>query len=76
MPWIIMVPPDEIGGSVQVVAIDPKGTPYTHHWPPFVFTRRNMAVKYAQRFRCGIVIKTDGPLKLPTSAHEREKKGK
>ncbi len=72
MPWIILIPPDEVGGVMRVAAIGPGDVIIAHHWPPFVFSRRETAEDHARQFRCGIVVEMDEPLRLATSSHESE----
>ncbi len=72
MPWIVLIPPNEVGGAVQVAVVDEDGSVFAHHWPPTRFTSHQRAQDCAKRFRCGIVVKTDEPLKLATSSHVKE----
>ncbi len=71
MSWIILIPPNEMGGNVRVVG-SIGGKIASVPWPPLLFDSHDQAAFWARQFRCGIVVEANEPLRLATSTHERE----
>ncbi len=72
MSWIVLIPPDEVGGAVQAVKLDDTGLPYLGGGKPFEFDSYNVARQHARRFRCGIVVELNAPLRLATPHAEED----
>ncbi len=69
MSWIILIPPNEIGGAMRVVG-STEGGITSVPWPPLLFDSREQADFWARQFRCGIVFEANEPLQLTMSSHE------